>query len=116
MKRRIKLVMDDKTEAFSEGLNKLLGEIHAVSYREYQTCLAYFSFVMARHIMSSEEFNSLGAQTTFREILTDMKAACIFGVNRAGIVKFPKEIKEGEVCTLIGGDQYTNVWEIDLDA
>ena len=51
MKRRIKLVRNDKTEAFSDGLKILLDDIHEMTYREIQTCLAYFSFVMARRIM-----------------------------------------------------------------
>ena len=116
MKRRIKLVRNDKTEAFSEGLNRLLGEIHVMKYREYQTCLAYFSFVMARRIMRAEELRKFGANTVIRETLADMKAPCIFGVQKAGEVEFPQEIKEGKVSTFLGGDEEFQVWEIDLDA
>ena len=47
MKRKIKLVRNDKTEAFSDGLKELLDEIHEMTYRELQTCLAYFSFFAA---------------------------------------------------------------------
>lgn len=116
MKERIKLVRTDKTEAFSDGLNKLLCEIHDVNYSEYQTCLAYFSFVMARHIMSSESFNQFGAHTILRETLAYMKAACIFGVHQGWEAEFPQKINGDKVCTFIDGDKYTNVWEIDLDA
>ena len=47
MKRKIKFVRNNKTEAFSDGLNKLLGQIHEMTYMEIQTCLAYFSFFAA---------------------------------------------------------------------
>ena len=116
MKRRIKLVRNDKTHAFSEGLNKLLGEINKMTYREYQTCLAYFSFVMARRIMRSEEIKKFGANTVLRETLADMKAPCIFGVEKAGEVEFPQEIKEGKVCAFLGGDGKYKIWDIDMDA
>ena len=82
MKRRIKLVRNDKTEAFSDGLEELLDEIHEMTYREIQTCLAYFSFVMASHIMRSEEIKQYGAHTVLRETLADMKAPCIFGIRK----------------------------------
>ena len=116
MKRKIKFVRNNNTEAFSDGLNKLLVQIDEVTYTEIQTCLAYFSFVMARHIMSTEEFRKFGANTVLRETLADMKAPCIFGVEKAGEVEFPQEIKIDEVCTLLGVDEEFQVWEIDLDA
>ena len=116
MKRRIKLVRNDETEAFSDGLNKLLGEIHKMTYREYQTCLAYFSFVMARRFMRAEEIRKFCANTVFRETLADMNAPCIFGVQKAWEVEFPQEIKTDKVCTFLGGDEEFQVWEIDLDA
>ena len=116
MKRKIKLVRNDKTKAFSDGLNRLLGEIHEMTYREFQTCLAYFSFVMARRIMRTEELRKFGANTVLRETLADMKAPCIFGVQKAGEVEFPHEIKTDKVCGFLGGDEEFQVWEIDLDA
>lgn len=116
MKRRIKLVRNDKTEAFSDGLKKMLCEIHEMTYRESQTCLAYFSFVMARRIMRAEELKEFGSHTVLRETLADMKAPCIFGVQKAGEVEFPQEIKGGKVITFLGGDEEFQVWEIDLDA
>lgn len=116
MKRRIKLVRNDKTHAFSEGLKILLDDIHKMTYREYQTCLAYFSFVMARRIMRAEELRKFGANTVIRETLADMKAPCIFGVQKAGEVEFPQEIKTDEVCGFLGGDGEFQVWKIDLDA
>lgn len=116
MKRKIKLVRNDKTHAFSEGLNKLLGEINKMTYREYQTCLAYFSFVMARDIMREEELRKFGANTVLRETLADMKVPCIFGVQKAGEVEFPQEINTDKVCTFLGGDEEFQVWEIDLGA
>lgn len=116
MKRRIKLVRNDKTEAFSEGLNRLLGEIREMTYIELQTCLSYFAFVMARLLMSSEALSQFDAQTKVREIIADMNALCIFGVENAGEVEFPQEIKEGKVSTFLGGDEEFQVWEIDLDA
>ena len=116
MKRRIKLVRNDKTNAFSEGLKELLGEIHGMTYREIQTCVAYFSFVMASSIMRSEELKKFGANTVIRETLADMKAPCIFGVQKAGEVEFQQEIKTDEVCTFLGGDEEYQEWEIDLDA
>ena len=116
MKRKIKLVRNDKTEAFSDGLKELLDEIHEMTYRELQTCLAYFSFVMARRIMRTEELRKFGANTVIRETLADMKAPCIFGVQKAGEVEFPQEIKEGKVCAFLGGDEEFQVWEIDMDA
>ena len=87
-----------------------------MKYREYQTCLAYFSFVMARRIMRAEELRKFGAHTVLRETLADMKAHCIFGVQKAGEVEFPQEIKEGKVSTFLGGDEEYQEWEIDLDA
>ena len=116
MKRRIKLVRNDKTEAFSDGLEELLDEIHEMTYREIQTCLAYFSFVMASHIMRSEEIKQYGAHTVLRETLADMKAPCIFGIQKAGEVEFPQEIKTDEVCTFLGGDTEYQIWDIDMDA
>ena len=116
MKRKIKLVRSDKTHAFSDGLKKLLGGIHVMTYREYQTCLAYFSFVMARRIMRAEELRKFGANTVLRETLADMKAPCIFGVQKAGEVEFPQEINTDKVCTFLGGDEEFQVWEIDLGA
>ena len=116
MKRRIKLVRNDKTEAFSDGLKILLDDIHEMTYGEFQTCLAYFSFVMARHAMRAEELKEFGAKTVLRETLADMKAPCIFGVQKAGEVEFPQEIKTDKVCTFLGCDEEFQVWEIDLDA
>lgn len=116
MKRKIKLVRNDKTNAFSEGLNSLLGEIHEMNYREFQTCLAYFSFVMARRIMRSEEIKEFCANTVLRETLADMKAPCIIGIQKAWQVEFPQEIKTDKVCTFLGGEEEFQVWEIDLDA
>lgn len=116
MKIKIKFVRNNKTEAFSDGLNKLLGEIHVMTYREYQTCLAYFSFVMARRIMRTEKLRKFGANTVLRETLADMKATCIIGVKKAGDVEFPQEINTDKVCTFLGGDEEFQVWEIDLDA
>ena len=116
MKRKIKLVRNDKTKAFSDGLNRLLGEIHVMKYREYQTCLAYFSFVMARCIMRAEDLRKFGAHTVLRETLDDMKAPCIFGVQKAGEVEFPQEIKEGKVSTFLGVDKEYQIWDIDMDA
>ena len=116
MKRRIKLVRNDKTEAFSDGLKELLDEIHEMTYRELQTCLAYFSFVMARRIVMAEELRKFGANTVIRETLADMKAPCIFGAQKAGDVEFPQGIKTDKVCTFLGGDEEYQVWEIDLDA
>ena len=115
MKRRIKLVRNDKTEAFSEGLNRLLGEIREMTYIELQTCLSYFAFVMARLLMSSEALSQFDAQTKVREIIADMKAPCIFGALKAGQVEFPQEIKSDEVCTFLGGNEVIQVWGIDLD-
>lgn len=116
MKRKIKLVRNDKTKAFSDGLNKLLGEIHEMTYRELQTCFAYFSFVMARRIMRAEELRKIGANTVIRETLADMKAPCIFGVQKAGEVEFPQEIKEDKVSSFLGGDTEYQIWDIDMDA
>ena len=116
MKRRIKLVRNDKTEAFSDGLKILLDDINEMTYREFQTCLAYFSFFMARCAMSAEELKEFGAKTVLRETLADMKAPCIFGVQKAGEVEFPQEIKTDKVCTFLGGDEEYQEWEIDLDA
>ena len=116
MKQKIKFVRNNKTKAFSDGLNKLLGEIHEMTYKEIQTCFAYFSFVMARRIMRSEEIKQFGANTVLREILADMKAPCIFGVEKAFDVEFLNGIKTDKVCTFIGVDEEFQVWEIDLDA
>ena len=116
MKQKIKFVRNNKTKAFSYGLNKLLGEIHEMTYREIQTCIAYFSFVMARRIMRSEEIKQFGANTVLRETLADMKAPCIFGVEKAFDVEFLNGIKTDKVCTFIGVDEEFQVWEIDLDA
>lgn len=116
MKRKIKLVRNDKTEAFSEGLKELLYEIHEMTYREYKTCLAYFSFVMALRIMRTEELRKFGANTVIWETLADMKATCILGVQKAGDVEFPQEIKEGKVCAFLGGDTEYQIWDIDMDA
>ena len=116
MKQKIKFVRNNKTKAFSDGLNKLLGEIHEMTYREIQTCFAYFSFVMARRIMRSEEIKQFGANTVLRETLADMKAPCIFGVEKAFDVEFLNGIKTDKVCTFIGVDEEFQVWEIDLDA
>ena len=116
MKQKIKFVRNNKTKAFSDGLNKLLGEIHEMTYREIQTCIAYFSFVMARRIMRSEEIKQFGANTVLRETLADMKAPCIFGVEKAFDVEFLNGIKTDKVCTFIGVDEEFQVWEIDLDA
>ena len=116
MKRRIKLVRNDKTEAFSDGLKILLDDIHEMTYRELQTCLAYFSFVMARRIMRTEELRKFGANTVLRETLADMKAPCIFGVQKAGDVEFPQEIKEDKVCAFLGVDTEYQIWDIDMDA
>ena len=116
MKRKIKFVRNNKTEAFSDGLNKLLGQIHEMTYTEIQTCLAYFSFVMARRIMRSEEIKQFGANTVLRGTLADMKAPCIFGVEKAWDMEFLKEIKTDKVCTFLGVDEEFQVWEIDLDA
>ena len=116
MKRKIELVRNDKTEAFSDGLKKILCEIDEMTYREFQTCLAYFSFVMARRFMRSEVFDKFGAQTKIRETLADMKTTCIFGAQKSGQVEFPQEIKNDKVCTFLGGDEEFQVWEIDLDA
>ena len=116
MKRRIKLVRNDKTKAFSDGLKILLDDIHEMTYREFQTCLAYFSFVMARRIMRSEELKKFGANTVLRGTLADMKAPCIFGVEKAWDMEFLKEFKTDKVCTFLGVDEEFQVWEIDLDA
>lgn len=116
MKRKINLVRNDKTKAFSDGLKNVLGEISEMTYSEFQTCLSYFAFVMARRIMSSEALSQFDPQTKVRETIADMKAPCIFGVLKAGEVEFPQEIKEGKVCAFLGGDEGFQVWEIDLDA
>lgn len=116
MKRKINLVRNDKTNAFADGLKNVLGEIQEMTYSELQTCFAYFSFVMARRIMRAEELRKFGANTVLRETLADMKAPCIFGVQKAGEVEFPQEIKSDKVCTFLGGDEEYQEWEIDLDA
>ena len=116
MKRKIKFVRNNKTEAFSDWLNKLLGEIHEMTYMEIQTCLAYFSFVMARRIMRSKEIKQFGANTVLRGVLADMKAPCIFGVEKAWDMELMKEFKTDKVCTFLGIDEEFQVWEIDLDA
>ena len=116
MKRKIKFVRNNKTEAFSDGLKILLDDIHEMTYRELQTCLAFFSFVIARRIMRTEELRKFGANTVLRETLADMKAPCIFGVEKAWDMEFLKEIKTDKVCTFLGVDEEFQVWEIDLDA
>lgn len=116
MKRKIKFVRNNKTEAFSDGLKILLDDIHEMKYRELQTCLAYFSFVMACCIMRADELRKFGANTVIRETLDDMKATCIFGVQKAVEVEFTQEIKTDKVCTFLGDDEEFQVWEIDLDA
>lgn len=114
MKRKINLVRNDKTNAFADGLKNVLGEIQEMTYSDFQTCLSYFAFVMARRIMSSEALSQFDPQTKVREIIADMKAPCIFGVEKAGEAEFPQEIKSDEVCTFLGGDEVVQVWEIDL--
>lgn len=115
MKRKINLVRNDKTNAFADGLKNVLGEIEEMTYSELQTCLSYFTFVMARRIMISKALSQFDPQTKVQEIIADMKAPCIFSVFKAGQVEFPKEIKSDEVCTFLGGNEAIQVWEIDLD-
>lgn len=90
--------------------------MHEMTYSEFQTCLAYFAFVMARRVMRAEELKEFGAKTVLMETLADMKAPCIFGAHKAGEVEFPQEIKTDNVCTFLGGDEGYQEWEIDLDA
>ena len=114
MKRKINLVRNDKTKAFSDGLKNVLGEIQEMTYSEFQTCLSYFAFVMARRIMSSQALSQFDPQTKVREIIADMNASCIFGAEKAVDAEFPQEIQSDDVCTFLGGNEVIQVWEIDL--
>lgn len=114
MKRKINLVRNDKTNAFADGLKNVLCEIQGMTYSEFQTCLSYFAFVMARRIMSSEALSQFDPQTKVREIIADMNAPCILGAEKAGGAEFPQEIKSDDVCTFLGGNEVIQVWEIDL--